>query len=141
MDLYSWEMSYFLGFKETNVHITLYHGDIIYSTRCRKQRSRVVKKLGFKYELWPQPMPAISLHCDSEATMSRAYNKVYNGKSRHISLRHEYVQELILDGVISIVYVRSSKNLADPLTKGLNRDTIRTTTIEMGLKPIFVSHQ
>jgi hypothetical protein len=27
-------------------------------------------------KLWPQPMPAISLHCDSEATMSRAYSKV-----------------------------------------------------------------
>ncbi|GKA38068.1 retrovirus-related pol polyprotein from transposon TNT 1-94 [Tanacetum coccineum] len=24
-------------------------------------------------ELWPQPMPAISLHCDSQSTLSRAY--------------------------------------------------------------------
>jgi len=53
--------------------------------------------------LWPQPMSAIFLHCDSEVTMSRAYSKVYNGKSRHISLRHEYVRQLILDGIITIV--------------------------------------
>nr|GEW69146.1 hypothetical protein [Tanacetum cinerariifolium] len=26
-------------------------------------------------ELWPQPMSAISLHCDSQSTLSRAYNK------------------------------------------------------------------
>nr|GEY17457.1 zinc finger, CCHC-type [Tanacetum cinerariifolium] len=30
-------------------------------------------------ELWPQPVPTISLHCDSQSTLSRAYNKVYNG--------------------------------------------------------------
>jgi hypothetical protein len=37
-------------------------------------------------KLWLQPMPSISLYCDSEATMSKAQSKVYNGKSRHISL-------------------------------------------------------
>ena len=39
-------------------------------------------------KLWPQPMPPISLYYDNEATMANAYNKMYNGKSRHISLRH-----------------------------------------------------
>jgi hypothetical protein len=81
-------------------------------------------------KLWPQPMPAISLRCDSEATLSRAYSKVYNGKSRYISLRHEYVKQLIIDGIITIVYVRSSKNLADPFTKGLSRDLVKSTSRE-----------
>ncbi len=82
-------------------------------------------------------MPAISLRCDSEATLSRAYSKVYNGKSRHISLRHEYVKQLIIDGIITIVYVRSSKNLADPFSKGLSRDLVKSTSSGMGLKPFF----
>ena len=42
-------------------------------------------------EFWPKPMPAVSLNCDSEAIMSRAYSEIYNGKSRHIRLRHSYV--------------------------------------------------
>ncbi|GKA38548.1 zinc finger, CCHC-type containing protein [Tanacetum coccineum] len=87
-------------------------------------------------ELWPQPMPAISLHCDSQSTLSRAYNKVYNGKSRHISLRHAYIKELISNGIITIEYIRSCKNLADPFTKGLPKDIVFGTTREMGLKPI-----
>ena len=85
-------------------------------------------------ELWPQPMPAIFLHCDSQATMSRAFNKIYNGKSRHIALRHEYLRQLISSGIITVVYVRSKNNLADPLTKGLSRDMISSTTSAMGLK-------
>ena len=85
--------------------------------------------------LWPQPMPAISLRCDSQATMSRALNKVYNGKSRHISLRHEYVRQLISDGIITITYVKSCNNLADPFTKGVSRDLVRSTSASLGLKP------
>ena len=94
-----------------------------------------LRNLLLDIKLWPQPMSSISLYCDSEATLSRAYNKVYNGKSRHISLRHEYVKQLITDGVISIVYVRSNKNLADPLTKGLAKDLVKDTSSGMGLKP------
>jgi hypothetical protein len=74
-------------------------------------------------------------YCDSQATMSKAYNKIYNRKSRHISLRHEYVRQLIEDGVIYIVYVKSSSNLADPFTKGLSQDLVRVTSIRMRLKP------
>ncbi|KAM1307924.1 hypothetical protein ACFX2H_010118 [Malus domestica] len=94
-----------------------------------------IRNLLLEIELWPQPMPSISLYCDSEATLSRAYNKVYNGKSRHISLRHEYVKQLITDGVINIVYVKSSNNLADPLTKALSRALVVSTSSGMGLKP------
>ena len=97
-----------------------------------------LRNLLLDIHLWPQPMPPISLRCDSEATMSRAYSKVYNGKSRHISLRHEFVRQLIIDGIITISYVRSSNNLADPLTKGLSRDVVRGTTTRMGLKPFII---
>lgn len=86
-------------------------------------------------KLWPKPMPAILLRCDSQATMSRAYSNIYNGKSRHISLRHEYVRQIINDGIITIVYIRSSNNLADPFTKALTREMVRSTSVGMGLKP------
>jgi hypothetical protein len=67
--------------------------------------------------------------------MSRAYSNVYNGKSRHISLRHDYIRELISSGIITIIYVKSVNNLADPLTKGLSRDMVRKTSSGIGLKP------
>ena len=34
--------------------------------------------------IWPQPMPAICIHCDSQSTIGRAQSHIYNGKSRHI---------------------------------------------------------
>lgn len=95
-----------------------------------------LRNLLLDIELWPQPMPAISLYCDSEATMSSALNRSYNGRSRHISLRHSYIRQLVEDGVITITYVKSCKNIADPLTKGLSRDMVQSTSRGMGLKPI-----
>ena len=74
-------------------------------------------------------MSTVLLHCDSQATLARAYSGVYNGKSKHIS-----VKQLIQDGIISISFVRSSGNLADSFTKPLTRDLVRTTTRGMRLK-------
>ncbi|KAJ9561599.1 hypothetical protein OSB04_006759 [Centaurea solstitialis] len=56
-------------------------------------------------------------------------------ESRHIGLRHNYVRQLFENGTIKVVFVKSSKNLADPLTKPLTRDLFGTTTRDMGLKP------
>ena len=91
----------------------------------------------FDIKLWPQPMSAIYLYCDSETTISQAYSNIYNGKSRHISIRYGYIRELITNEVITIVYMKSMNNLADPLTKRLSRDILRKTTNGMGLKLVI----
>ena len=88
-------------------------------------------------ELWPQPVPAISVNYDSEAILGRAYSKMYNSKSRHIGLKHDYIRQLIESGSISIVYVRSNSNLADSLTKVVSRDMFGVASIGMRLKPFF----
>ena len=87
--------------------------------------------------LWPKPVTAIVVHCDCNAASSVAKNAVYNGKSRHIRRRHNTIKQLLSSGVITIDYVKSKENIADPLTKGLHRDQVQYTTKGMGLKPIL----
>ena len=84
---------------------------------------------------WPKPVPAISIHCDSQSAIGRAQNNMYNGKSRHIHRRHNTIRQLLSTGVISIDYVKSKDNIADPLTKGLNRELVDKSSRGMGLKP------
>lgn len=91
------------------------------------KEAKCLRNVIWDIELWPQPIPTISLQCNSEAIMSRTCNKIYNGKSRHISLRHKYIRQLISDGIITVVYVRSSSNLAKLLIKGPLRDMIKRT--------------
>ncbi|KAJ9556753.1 hypothetical protein OSB04_011367 [Centaurea solstitialis] len=75
--------------------------------------------------LWPKPVTAIGIHCDSMAALTRAKNQIYNGKSRHIRRRHNTIKDLL-----------KMENIADPLTKGLNREQVIFTSRGMGLKPI-----
>ena len=84
--------------------------------------------------LWGSTVP-VSLHCDSQAAIGIAKNYAYNDKRRHIRIRHEAVKELLKNGIISLDYVRSERNLADPLTKGLTRRIIFESSRAMGLKP------
>ncbi|GMP63930.1 hypothetical protein CsSME_00025418 [Camellia sinensis var. sinensis] len=77
--------------------------------------------------MWPKPVPAICIHCDSQSTIGRAQSHMYNGKSRHIRRRHNTVRQLLSNGIISIDYVKSKDNIADPLTKGLARELLCMT--------------
>ena len=79
-------------------------------------------------------MSLILIHCDSQATPARAYSDIYNRKSRHISLRHDYVRKFIKDEIISLTFVKSSENLVDPFTKPLTRNLVKTTSNLIGLK-------
>ena len=83
-----------------------------------------LRDLIYGIPLWPKPISPISILCDSNATLARAYSQVYNDKSRHLGVRHSVVRELIPHGTITVQYVRSEQNLADHLKKGLASDLV-----------------
>ncbi|GJR00472.1 zinc finger, CCHC-type containing protein [Tanacetum coccineum] len=87
-----------------------------------------LKNLLLEIPLWVKPITPISIRCDNAATLAKAYSQMYNGKSRHLGVRHSMIRELITNGVISIEFVRSQQNLADHLTKGLARDLVIKST-------------
>jgi len=62
-----------------------------------------------------KPTSSMSTHCDRQSTIVIAKNKNYNGKNGHIQMRHNLVKQLLKSGTISIDYVKSERNLADPL--------------------------
>ncbi|GKD04831.1 hypothetical protein Tco_1179805, partial [Tanacetum coccineum] len=83
-----------------------------------------LKNLLLEIPLWVKPMTPISIRCDNAATLAKAYSQMYNGKSRHLGVRHSMIHELITNGVVSIEFVRSQQNLVDHLMKGLARDLV-----------------
>ncbi|GKD33946.1 hypothetical protein Tco_1249455, partial [Tanacetum coccineum] len=84
-------------------------------------------------------LAAAGNEAECAATLAKAYSQVYNGKSRHLGVRHlgvrhlgvrhlgvrhlgvrhSMIRELIMNGVISVEFVKTQLNLADHLTKGL----------------------
>ena len=87
-------------------------------------------------ELNDYVVPLICIHCDSQSAISRAKNSMYNSKPRHICRRHNTIRQLLSTEVISLEYVKSKNNIADLLTKGLNRELFKKTSRGMRLNPI-----
>lgn len=73
-------------------------------------------------------MSAIYIHCDSQSAIGQAQSHMYNGKSRHIRHRYNSIQQLLSNGFVSLGYVKSKDNIADPLIKGLTRKLIETSS-------------
>ena len=71
----------------------------------------------------------------SQSAIGRAQSSMYNGMSRHIHRRHNTIRQLLSTGVISIDFVKSKDNIADPLTKGLNGELVEKSSKGMRLKP------
>ncbi|GJW88243.1 zinc finger, CCHC-type containing protein [Tanacetum coccineum] len=77
-------------------------------------------------------LAAAGKEAECAATLAKAYSQMYNGKSRHLGVRHSMIHELIMNGVKSIEFVISQQNLADHLTIGLARSL---ETCRMCLEP------
>ncbi|GKB43206.1 zinc finger, CCHC-type containing protein [Tanacetum coccineum] len=66
-----------------------------------------LRNLILKIILLSKPIAPISIRCDSAATLVKACSQMYKGKSRHLGVRYSIIREVIMNGVVSIEFVRS----------------------------------
>ncbi|KAL0444227.1 UNVERIFIED_CONTAM: hypothetical protein Slati_2145400 [Sesamum latifolium] len=99
------------------------------------QEAEWLRNLVEDVPLWRSSV-SISLHYDSQDVIGIAKNYAYNGKRSYIRIRYSAVKKLLKNGIISLEYVRSERNLAYPLTKGQTRRVILETSRAMGFKPL-----
>ncbi|GJV82538.1 hypothetical protein Tco_1522436 [Tanacetum coccineum] len=56
--------------------------------------------------IWPKPMPPISVHYDSQPTLSRAYNQVYNvsreAKVHHPNVTRSFANLIIIPELVEL---------------------------------------
>jgi hypothetical protein len=87
-----------------------------------------------------KPLPAILMDCDNQTVIVKVDSSKNNMKStRHIKRRLKPVKKMRNSGVITMGYIHTEKNLADPFTMGLSHnviDTLDTASKEMGLRPV-----
>ena len=83
-----------------------------------------LRDLLYEIPFWEKPIPAILIHCDSTAVIGRVKNRYYNGKSRPIRRKHSTVRSYLSSGIITVDYIKSNDNLADPFTKTLAKDRV-----------------
>ncbi|KAK1685584.1 hypothetical protein QYE76_046432 [Lolium multiflorum] len=79
-----------------------------------------------------KPIPAIPMNCDNQTVIVKVNSSKDNMKSsRHVKRRLKTVRKMRNSGVIALDYIHTSRNLADPFTKGLSRNVIENASREM----------
>ncbi|GJX18815.1 zinc finger, CCHC-type containing protein [Tanacetum coccineum] len=81
-----------------------------------------LRNLILEIPLWSKPIAPISIRCNSAATLEKAYSQIYNGKSRHLGVRHRMYHALIMNRLVSIEFEvlctfrgRKQKNYSEDL--------------------------
>jgi hypothetical protein len=62
-----------------------------------------------------------TLHCDNQSTVAIAHNPIASDRSRHINVKYRKVQELIENQVMSVKWISTKDQVADILTKQMDR--------------------
>jgi KUP system potassium uptake protein len=59
------------------------------------------------------------LHMDNQAAMTMANNGALSARTKHIDVPYHFVRDAVMNGCITLQFVRSKDNLADVFTKPL----------------------
>eukprot|EP00798_Chlamydomonas_sp_ICE-L_P016069 gene16068-biopygen25060 len=65
------------------------------------------------------PSSVVTIQCDSIGAISWTGGWKLEPKAKHIDVIHHYIQCLVDDGRVKVVYDNTKENKADPFTKGL----------------------
>ena len=76
----------------------------------------------------------LKIYCGNEPAVFCAHNNKSSGAAKHIDIKFYVVMGQIQDQTICLEHVRTSKILADPLTKGLPPNVFKEHLAGMGLR-------
>ena len=86
-----------------------------------------LRDLLYEIPLQEKPIPPILIHCDNTAAIGRVKNRNYNCKSRPIRRKYSTVGSYLSSGIITVDYIKSNDNLANPFTKASAKDWVWNT--------------
>jgi len=73
----------------------------------------------------------IELLCDNRAAISISSNDVNHSRTKHIDIRHHYIRDMIKKEYVKVSWIDTNKQLADILTKSLNKNQFNKFKTEL----------
>jgi hypothetical protein len=75
----------------------------------------------------------VPLLCDNESAIKIAHNPMQHNKTKHIEIRHYFIQDHVNRGDIVLSYVGTNEQLADIFTKPLDEVRFRELRHELNI--------
>ncbi|XP_069150994.1 uncharacterized mitochondrial protein AtMg00810-like [Solanum lycopersicum] len=101
--------------------------------------AEIVWTVGLFQELEVDISLPVSVHSDSTSALQIAANPVFHERTKHIDIDCHFIREKIKDGMLITVYLPSSEQPADMLTKALGKGHHRYLMSKLGMKNIFIA--
>ncbi|RVX15346.1 Retrovirus-related Pol polyprotein from transposon RE1 [Vitis vinifera] len=76
--------------------------------------------------------------CDNKATISIAKNPVQHDRTKHVEIDRHFIKEKLEGGTIRLMYIPSSRQTADILTKTLPKATYENMKSNVSWTPSFL---
>jgi hypothetical protein len=116
--------------KQSSIALSSTEAEYIASAHAAKEvvwLRRLLAELGLSID-----DPTV-LHMDSQSAIAIAKNPQFHDRTKHIEVRHHFLRRKVEDEEIELNYVSTNEQVADALTKGLNREKHSKFAKEMGL--------
>ncbi|GKF23844.1 hypothetical protein Tco_0076166, partial [Tanacetum coccineum] len=118
--------------KQRSTAISTTEAEYIAMSRCCAKilwmRSHL-KDYGFDFNKIP-------LYCDNKSEIALCCNNVQHSRSKHIDIRHHFIQEQVENIVVELYFVETNYQLANILTKALPRERFEFLLPRLGMKSL-----
>lgn len=88
-------------------------------------------------EIRPEDMDepkATIIFCDNQGAIALAKNPQFHSRMKHVEIQHNFVREKVSDGAIQLEYVNTESQVADGLTKALDKGRFERFRKAIGLE-------
>ena len=82
---------------------------------------------------------SVRLYGDNQGSLSLAKNPEFHQRTKHINVKHHFIQEHITKETIDLQYIASSEMVADSLTKPLSAANHAKFVDQLRMKVITVN--
>jgi hypothetical protein len=84
-----------------------------------------------------KPIPAILMNCDNQTVIGKVTSSKDNVKSSiHVKILLKSLRKSRNSEIISVTYISTDKNLAEPFTKGIPCNVLQIASRVIGMRPV-----